>query len=124
MYPEVEQFIAAREAALTIRRETPSKNWEERHDPETCRYCVFDATEAAAFAVLAESADPLVRWIAKSCKNYASEAIKVLEVLPTDMDTLDALADRQGWCGDWEDFRAAAKEDGVLPTTEKAEVSA
>jgi hypothetical protein len=161
MYPEVEQFIAALDAAREA--ETAAYNaahaaYEAKKDAANvgghvwsggpCKACDFksgpagvehrDAIEAAweaflaaqkaAWVALAESADPLVRWIAENCQGYADEAQEILRMLPASLMKLDVVASDRGWCGDWDRLRKAAEEAGVLPAASavpaESEVSA
>lgn len=121
MYPEVEQFIAALEAAEEKRLVAPA---QREHDPETCGWCIFEAAERAALAALKASGDPLVAWIATNCRDYVDEATIVLRTLPASRDELDALARENSWCGVWSRFRDQAEQDGVLPAKERNEVTA
>lgn len=136
MYPEVEQYLAAVEAAdmayETARAGTP------RHivsaTEEDCPACrvIEPAREArqasteAAWQALRGSSDPLVRWIADNCGDYRYAAATILRALPAPMADLDAIAAVEGWCGQWDLFRAVAKKAGVLPaeTSAAEEVSA
>lgn len=122
MLEEVATFVAVYEAALETRHNSPQNHGA--HIKETCRYCIFEASCEVAFTALAESADPLVRWIAQNCEGYAPQAAEVLRLLPAPMAALDALACENEWCEDWANFRAQAKAAGVLPASESVEVSA
>lgn len=125
MYPEVEQYIAARSAADEVYAAAPRQDWDKPHTPETCAVCAQEAAYAAAWEALKDSQEPLVRWIAENCWDYASEALTALKALPAPMSELDALASRNGWCGTWESFKTQARQAGVLPAeTAGQEVSA
>jgi hypothetical protein len=148
MYPEVEQFIAALDAAREA--ETAAYNaahaayeakkaaanagdhvWSggacppcdfkkgpagvERQKAIDAAWDAFEAAQTAAWVALAESADPLVRWIAENCQGYADEAQEILRLLPAPLEALDEFAYDQGWCGAWDRLRKAAEEAGVLP---------
>lgn len=133
MYPELEAAFAAIDAARAAHDEVTADG-TLRHDyaVEDCPRCTALAptkaalreAEAAAWGAMWGSADPLVRWIAKNCEEYRAEALLVTRALPAPMDELDALANREGWCGQWDAFKHFAKQDGVLPAETGAEVSA
>lgn len=136
MYPDVEQYMAAIEAA----RETFDAAYDAardsgiRHtwDGSACARCEAEApfrqaysdARDAAWETLKGSTEPLVRWIAENCSNCQSEALAVLQALPASMDELNEIAIEQEWCEVWTDFVRLADAAGVLPAESKAEAAA
>lgn len=78
-------------------------------------YAACNAARTTAWDALKASSDPMVKWIAENCAQYKGEAQHVLSALPATVDELDELADRQGWCGVWGEFRQQAIDAGVMP---------
>lgn len=140
MLPDVRAFIDAREAASTAYRsamegveEQFPKRYDYHSDDGREQRRKYSAAREAAAGVehkaqeeawekLAESADPLVRWIAQNCDEYRGEAQTVLRTLPATLDELDELAMERDWCGTWAGFRdqaiAAGVVSGVKPLSE------
>lgn len=77
-----------------------------------------EAKVSAAWDKLAESADPLLSWIAREVDpGYRSQAREVLlSYRPgrTSVRDLDSLARRNGYCGVWGNLKRAAQADGAL----------
>jgi hypothetical protein len=133
MYPEVEQYIAARGAAEEKYNEALGGHehiWGANE--EDCPRC--KATAAAspeleaglqeARDALMRAGDPLVRWIANNCWEYRDCAEIILRALPAPMSALNAIAQKSGWCETWDRFRARAAEAGVLPVENETESAA
>lgn len=114
MYPEVEQYLAAVEAAEEAYRNSPVNG---DCGKGTCRICNRMTSKGSAWASLGESENPLVRWIAENCGAHVSEATEVLRALPAPMSELDALARERRWCDEWDRFKRMAEEAGVLSDT-------
>jgi hypothetical protein len=65
---------------------------------------------------LAESTDPLVKWIAVHVlREYPEHSEAVLKALPATREQLDQLAAKMQWCGEWERLVRRAEQAGVLP---------
>jgi hypothetical protein len=129
MYPEVEQFLAARAVADKTQNEALSAPDFPQHGYGAIAGCIGCAAEGpideaheaavdAAWDALKASSDPLVSWIAANGRTHAYEAVIVLKALPASMAELNDLAQRSGWCGAWVRYRSAAEEAGVLPESE------
>jgi len=134
MLPEVEQFVAALDAAaekmaaasaaVDVKCDYTADGWD-------CPRCValkpikaeHRRDAATAWEALAASTDPLVRWIVEHCKGYMYEAQMILEALPAPMDELEDIARSEGWCYVWERYVSDARIAGVLPKAD-TEVSA
>lgn len=135
MLPEVEQFIAALDAAAeksaaarTALDDIECDFSESGSDCPRCKALApvheeYVRSEDAAWKLLTDSSDPLVRWIAEHCHDYAYEAQIVLEALPATMDELSAIATREGWCETWSSYVYRARFAGVLPETAPVEAS-
>ncbi|MBQ0850187.1 hypothetical protein J8N05_18480 [Streptomyces sp. BH-SS-21] len=132
MLPEVQKYLASIEAATAARQEA----LREVHAKYAGRYVdtkdgqlqlaaynqasntAYDACEearTAAWEALTTSDDPLVKWIAKNCANYRSEAQHVLTALPATVEELDAVAASNDWCPVWAEFRQQAMDAEVIP---------
>ncbi len=132
MLPEVQKYVESVEAATTAQSAAVTaagEKYPERHGygeegrrqdsaySEEIRkaYTTSAAAQRAAWEALKASGDPLVKWIAENCGEYRTEAQRILAILPATVDELDELADAQGWCGVWGDFRQRAIDAGVMP---------
>lgn len=132
MYPVVEQYIAAAQAADETfnaqQRAAQDKQSALQQAPEWrgLTYTEQDAAyskyyeeltvlnnaradaKAAAWNLLAASDDPLVRFIHQECESYPDHARQILEILPADFPAMRDLARRNGWCDVFDRFAAAA----------------
>lgn len=126
MLPEVKQFVAALEAAAEKKAAAVAAlntKCDYTVQSQDCPHCIamkpsqaeYGRAADAAWNELAASTDPLVRWIAENCREYAEEAQIVLEALPASMDELDGIARGEGWCDVWRRFVRKAREADVLP---------
>ncbi|WP_199550132.1 hypothetical protein [Streptomyces sp. N35] len=132
MLPDVQKYFAALEKAdqeYRAARDVLAGKFPQRHDctPEGDRQYdehrdeVRKADDAkyrtgeAAWEVLAASSDPLVKFIGENWSQYRCDAEVVLAALPATVEELDTLADQNGWCGVYEQFKADAIEAGALP---------
>lgn len=142
MYEEVKAYLAAveaagREYASTLdalgpraghisgpRGDCPAcANQDPNIAARRAAVVAFQLAQKTAWDALKASQDPLVRWIAENCGEFAGSAVLILEALPAPMEALDAIADMEEWCGEWNDFRQQAADAGVLPSA-KTEVPA
>ncbi|MFF7452223.1 MULTISPECIES: hypothetical protein [unclassified Streptomyces] len=78
-------------------------------------YATCTDAQEAAWGALKASSDPLVKWIAENCAGYRGEAQRILSLLPATVDELDDLAETNGWCSVWANFRQQAIDAGVVP---------
>lgn len=71
---------------------------------------------AAQQKLIAAVNDPLVPWMFEHCAadGYPDHVLDVIKHLPATLDQLDQLADDEGWCGVWDDYRTRAIRDGVV----------
>lgn len=67
-----------------------------------------------AWDILRNSDDELIKWIGQHCESYSDHAKIVLAALPATYDQLQALAQEQEWCGDWDSFLSRAVRAGVI----------
>lgn len=140
MLPEVEKYLAdvkaAEELHKTARAEI-DKRYQvsvltERYSDEFRR--IQDAARAelnnlnealltaleSAWDALAASSDRGVAFIARVCKNhYRSEGVVALKALPLTRSELVELAERQGWCEEYERLADEAEEEGVFDPNRK-----
>lgn len=125
MLPEVETFTAAYNEAHTTYNDAYEALRKEYNglygiDREPFYNKCSELERArnekivAAWNALGESTDPVVKFIAENCQNYASEAIEVLKALPATLDQLEKVADELDWCGVWGRFVDRAIEAGVF----------
>ncbi|MDG4857097.1 hypothetical protein P8605_02805 [Streptomyces sp. T-3] len=95
-----------------------ARRQDRAHSEEVSKaYAAHTKAHAVAWGTLTASSDPLVKWIAENCADHCEEARCVLGILPATVDEIDDLAEREGWCRVWEDYRQRALDAGVLPGT-------
>jgi hypothetical protein len=126
MYDEVKKYLAAVDAAEGRAEAMPETDYyaaDGTHDKKGCPECFLTAAYRDAWPLLAESADPLVRWIADNASGYKEDATLILRALPASVDVLDQIAERENWCGIWNRLLDAAEAAGVLPVEIMAEAS-
>lgn len=64
--------------------------------------------------------DPFVKYVRTVVhRDYPSHAELILDNLPATITELNALADRHGWCSDWERVMAQAFKRGFLTDTQE-----
>ncbi|MFE7077127.1 hypothetical protein ACFU96_44285 [Streptomyces sp. NPDC057620] len=133
MLPDVQRYVASVEAARETRntalRAADAKTGERFRSTDDGRrqhsmyvqevdkaYGAYAEAQEAAWQVLATSGDPLVKWVAENCAGYREQAECVLCALPATIAQLDALAEENGWCRVWDEFKQRAADAGVVPT--------
>jgi hypothetical protein len=94
----------AREAYHAVERQAR----EAYHAVERQAREAYDAVERPAREALTGSPDPLVAWVVANVENRMDEALDLLRSALNGPVDADAYASRQGWCGEWQDLRAAA----------------
>lgn len=139
MYEDVKTYLAAIEAAqVEYDATTATLGTDVMHtDSGDCPACqalaltvderrlaslTLREADRAAWNALLASSHPLVAWIAKNCLDRKYHAGIILKALPASMDDLNGIAEREGWCYEWNELRDRADAAGVLP--QDAEVSA
>ncbi|MFC7309026.1 hypothetical protein ACFQVC_33085 [Streptomyces monticola] len=132
MLPEVQKYVERVEAATSARDAAVTKahaKYPERYGSgEEARrqniaygeelnkaYDMYADLFEAAWDALKSSSDPLAKWIAENCGEYRDQAVTVLAALPATLGELEALAEREDWCGVWDDFKERAIEAGFMP---------
>lgn len=75
----------------------------------------YSRASRAAFDMLADSTDPLVRFIGKQCRTAPDHAQTVVAALPATAEKLWDIADRESWCGDFDNLLIRAAQAGALP---------
>ena len=89
--------------------------WDEYDEIRSAAWAEYDKIRSAAWDRISAGLDsPLVTWIIQNCSSHRVEAIKVLRSLPCSLSELDDIAEQNGWCDQWKDFRSAALRDGVV----------
>ena len=124
MYPEVEQYIKARDGAtgtyvatrraLRVQREASEISYDEWSGLPDAAYAASRVSTNEAWNALKTASAPLVRFIAENCKEYQDEAVHVLKALPATLEELDAVATGRDWCGIWDGFRDQAVDAGLF----------
>lgn len=77
-----------------------------------------DAIDSAWKALgAAVAGDPLAEWIVNNCRDRSFEAAGVLRLLPATLAELDAYAESEEWCHEWNEYRQRAIGAGVLTET-------
>ena len=100
----------AREAYDAVRRQA-----REAYDAvERPAWEAYDAVKRQAWEALASSPDPLVAWVGTNVGDWMDETLDLLRSAIDGPIDADAYASRQGWCGEWQDLRAAAIAAGVV----------
>jgi len=124
VYPEVEQYIATAKAvqhtcneqyrAARLKCSANEITYGEMCDQQAEGHRTWMVATNEAWNALKQCSDPLVSWIVDNCKDYQLEARAVLKALPATVEELDRLAEDEGWCHIWDNFRAQAAEDGAI----------
>lgn len=77
-----------------------------------------DAIDSAWKALgAAVAGDPLAEWIINNCRGRSFEAVGILRLLPATLAELDAHAESEEWCSEWDKYRQRAIGAGVLTET-------
>jgi hypothetical protein len=143
MYPEVEKYIKAVEAAeegfsrevdtrYRATRETTAgaidytalqAMWDEydtvRKTLEEARRAEIDRARSELQAALT---DPVVVWIAQHVMEEDNDyGLEVLKMLPTSVSEIKWLARENEWCERFQQYLLKARRDGVVPMPDPME---
>lgn len=106
---------------------------EERNEHDRKLNDAYEAADKAQRDALSEAkavyeaeldkqsgSDPFVKFVRTVVRrDYSSHAELILDNLPATITDLNALADKYGWCSDWERVMAQAFKRGFLTDTQE-----
>jgi hypothetical protein len=141
MYPEVAEYLAVKDKsdqehlAWEQERQKARPKWDYHAQTHDAYYEAYDAWSAKyneesrkmnarhnkisreAMRTLHEKTqDPMIKWMMEQLSTvYGRYVDTVLKILPATRDELEVLANREDWCGEFDEFMQQATDAGVIP---------
>lgn len=144
MLPEVEEFLAVKNAAdkewqewnANSHKDEPRRNWNVEWGTEAyseyqrahskwrekfnadyrAAETIYRGKVRAARAKLrATTKDPMIQWMMDNIEDYWSYIEAVLPILPATREELENLATQHDWCSEFDGFMDQATEAGIVP---------